>query len=215
MVLQPTAYLLDEPFSDLDANLRDRMQTEVKKLQREVNKAMIFVTHDQQEALSLGDKIGVMNKGNLQQIGTPYEIYNEPANLFVAKFIGSPSTNIIESRLVENEGSVTISGDFFEYTLSNDIADEFRADVHEVTGKVLLGIRPEHLQLGVDDPVFESNIDVVEPQGPNDIVNLTVDGIELRALTAQGKVKNEDTSIGVGIREERLWLFRPDGTRIL
>ena len=113
MVMEPAAFLLDEPFSALDANLRDQLQTEVKQLQRQLDTAMIFVTHDQEEAMSLGDYIVVMNNGHIQQVASPHEIYNDPKNRFVASFIGSPSTNMLDCVVAERDGAIVLDGGFF------------------------------------------------------------------------------------------------------
>lgn len=210
MVMEPDAFLLDEPFSALDANLRDQMRTEIKQLHRRLQTAMIFVTHDQAEAMTLGDKIVVMQDGLVQQIAAPYEIYNEPANQFVAQFIGSPSANLIESTVEAGE-SVTLVNDLFELELTANQTTEIDTNEGQT---VTLGVRPEYLTFGSDKPLFNANIALVEPEGARDVVFLESDGYKLRATTDQGKTQ-EATSTGVMFDPEDIWVFDNAGERIL
>jgi len=210
MIMDPAAFLLDEPFSALDANLRDQMRVEVKKLQRELEKSMVFVTHDQEEAMTLGDRIVIMNEGQIQQIGTPHEIYNEPANQFVAEFIGSPSTNLLPCTLTDDDDGITLSHKTFTVRLTGDeAADLSKFDGQEVT----LGIRPEHLRLE-GEQLLSATVEVIEPHGDRDAVYLTTGDTELTALTTAGRITEEEASIAVDFDLERLWLFDADGERI-
>lgn len=212
MVMEPVAFLLDEPFSALDANLRDQMRVEVKKLQRELNTAMIFVTHDQEEAMTLGDKIVVMNDAHIQQVGSPYEIYNEPVNQFVAQFIGSPSTNLIDCRARNVGDGVELTSDFFTFTLTDDQANELSSFDGD---RVALGIRPEYLDLETADPLFTADISVIEPHGARDAIHLLVDGIELTAITPQHQVRRGQETVPVGFERDQIWLFDETGNRLL
>ncbi|MFC6863953.1 ABC transporter ATP-binding protein [Halomicroarcula sp. GCM10025817] len=209
MVMEPAAFLLDEPFSALDANLRDQMQTEVKKLQRQIGCAMIFVTHDQDEAMTIGDKIIVMDDGHIQQIGSPHEIYNEPESQFVAQFIGSPSTNIFESTLVDHGDGIALESDLFTKEIPADIADDLSTYVgHDVT----IGIRPEYLRLN-DETLFEADISVIEPQGARDVVHLETSGHAYRTTVMQGEIE-PNQSVSVSFDMDDVWLFDEDGERI-
>ncbi|ESP87064.1 ABC transporter ATP-binding protein [Candidatus Halobonum tyrrellensis] len=209
MVTEPAAFLLDEPFSALDANLRDRMRTEVKRLQRELERAMIFVTHDQEEAMTLGDTIVVMNDGDIMQQGTPYEIYNEPANRFVADFIGSPSTNFFSCVASPEGGRIAVESDLFRTVLDDSWPDELPEGE-----TVELGVRPEHFVLGGDDPLFEASIDVIEPHGPNDAIYLSAGGTEMTAIETQSRVDVTDSPLPVGFDEDHVWLFDGRGRRV-
>lgn len=210
MVMEPKAFLLDEPFSALDANLRDQMRTEVKKLQRQLGTSMIFVTHDQEEAMTLGDKIVVMDDAHIQQVGSPYEIYNEPENRFVAGFIGSPSTNMLDCEIDRTGDGVVLSSDAFDITLSGEAADS----ISELAGnQVTLGIRPEYLDINGDDPLFEADITVIEPHGSQDAVYLESNGTEIRAVTPQHTVERGQESVTVGFDPEEMWLFDESGER--
>ena len=211
MVMEPAAFLLDEPFSALDANLRDQMQTEIKRLHRNLETAMVFVTHDQEEAMSLGDKIVIMNDGRIQQVGSPYEIYDEPTNRFVAEFIGSPSTNMIDCVVERQDGEVTLSNETFSLSLPEEMADDLDSNDGET---VTLGVRPEKIN-PVPDGLFEAEITLIEPQGSLDTVFLTSDDLDIRALLEKGLVESENTTTGVDFSPEDAWLFGRDGERLL
>lgn len=211
MVMEPAAFLLDEPFSALDANLRDQMRVEVKKLQRNLETSMIFVTHDQEEAMTLGDSIVVMNNGEIQQKGTPYEIYNEPANKFVADFIGSPSTNVLQATANVTD-TITIETELFDIELETPPGTVDIDDGQRVT----LGVRPEHLSLSQETSSghFSAVVSVVEPHGQNDAVFLDVDGSEVRSVTEPDLVSGED-KVGVSINKKKVWIFDEKGERLI
>ena len=173
IVRKPKVFLFDEPLSNLDAKLRVQMRAEIGKLHTQLQATMIYVTHDQVEAMTMGDRIVVMNGGHIQQIDTPLALYNNPANRFVAGFIGSPAMNFIEGRLVRKDGLLFQSeSDRVVLPLPDSIAGE----VSGAAGKpVTLGIRPEDLYVGgahhVEGPVEDADfqLDVTEPMG-NEIV---------------------------------------------
>lgn len=156
IVREPKAFLLDEPLSNLDARLRVQMRTEIARLQKQLGSTMIYVTHDQTEAMTLGDRVAVLNKGQIQQIGTPQTLYRHPANLFVAGFIGSPAMNLLPaqitgSRLTSPIGVATVP-----------------QQMPVIDGRVVAGFRPEHLRqitsehARPSDLVFEAMVEVVE-----------------------------------------------------
>src|ERR687885_33150 len=117
LVREPKIFLMDEPLSNLDAKLRTYMRTEIKKLQKKIGITTLYITHDQIEAMSMADKIAVMNGGLLQQVGTPQQVYNQPANTFVAGFIGSPSMNFLECRLVRDSSTIHLESDSVSFKL--------------------------------------------------------------------------------------------------
>ncbi|HKJ60172.1 MAG TPA: ABC transporter ATP-binding protein [Halobacteriales archaeon] len=211
MVMEPAAFLLDEPFSALDANLRDQMQTEVKHLQRRLETGMVFVTHDQSEAMTLGDKIVVMDDGRIQQIGSPYQIYNEPENRFVAEFIGSPSTNFLDCEVETGDGTATLSTALFSKALTPTQREELAEANPEPSA---MGIRPEYLELTADDGLLEVEVTLVEPKGSEDVVYMRSGDRELRATTEQGAVESGMTT-AVDFDVENVWLFDGDGGRLL
>jgi ABC-type sugar transport system ATPase subunit len=165
LVREPSVFLLDEPLSNLDAKLRVQMRAELKRLHARVDVTTIYVTHDQVEAMTLGDRIAVMSNGKLQQLGEPQELYDAPTNLFVAGFIGSPPMNLIRGRV--DGGRVT----------AGDLAFD-RAGVPN--GEVAVGVRPESLVPGSDAlPSFEFLVDVVEPLGDEVVVHGSTSGMHV------------------------------------
>ncbi len=168
IVRQPKVFLFDEPLSNLDANLRVQMRTEISRLHRQLQSTMIYVTHDQIEAMSMGDRIVVMKDGIVHQVDTPLNIYHNPANKFVAGFIGSPTMNFIQGTIVQN-GSLKFMQERSNFSLP------IVPDMHEklksrIKSQITLGIRPEHIHArkpaSVDTVAsFKANIEVVEPVG--------------------------------------------------
>ncbi len=155
IVRNPKIFLFDEPLSNLDAKLRIQMRLEIKKLQQKVGVTSIFVTHDQTEAMTLADKLAVINNGVIEQLATPIEIYNNPKSLFVAGFIGSPQMNFIDGELKNN----TLSAEGFEI---KNVKSDFNGDI-------ILGIRPEHLSQS-DNGLINLNVDLVEQLGSDNLV---------------------------------------------
>jgi multiple sugar transport system ATP-binding protein len=180
IVRKPRVFLMDEPLSALDAKLREALRTELKNLQMGLGATFLFVTHDQIEAMSMGDKIGVLNHGNLVQTGTPYEIYNNPLNTFVARAVGSPPMNLLEGRLVS--GRAVIAPASFELPYDGG-ARPGGAD-----GRPLVfGIRPEDIVLEAGAPV-EARVHDVENHGVEKIVTLRV-GDHLLHATAPARTE--------------------------
>jgi multiple sugar transport system ATP-binding protein len=212
MVMEPKAFLLDEPFSNLDANLRDQMQTEVQKLHRQLNTTMVFVTHDQEEAMTLGDKIVVLNDGSVMQVGSARDIYDDPANEFVAQFIGSPSTNFFEGTVETRDGDLAIVTEQFEIPMSP--AQRERFDGESGTG-VSVAIRPEYVTIESERALFEADVTLVEAQGARDTVHLSADGIEFRCVTDKSEISDEIGLTNVDFETEEVWLFSDDGRRLL
>jgi len=185
IVRKPLVFLFDEPLSNLDAKLRVQMRTEIKKLHLRLQTTMIYVTHDQVEAMTMGDRIVVMKDGIIQQIDTPLNLYNRPTNRFVAGFIGSPSMNFLEGTFLQNkdnglifdEGSVTI-------TISQRYEEQLQ---HHVGKKVIFGIRPEdifdpRLSEGAEEKShIRAGVEVVEPMGNETLVYLSTNTSSLVA----------------------------------
>ena len=166
IVRDPEVFLMDEPLSNLDAKLRSEMRTELQRLQDELDVTTMYVTHDQTEAMTMGDRIAILDAGELQQVATPLECYHEPANQFVAGFIGDPSMNFFD---VERDGE-TLAGPVFDYPLSQSTLD----DVGDVTD-LTLGVRPEDISLAGGAPgehTFSTVVEVVEPMGDENTVYL-------------------------------------------
>ncbi|MCD2199500.1 sn-glycerol-3-phosphate ABC transporter ATP-binding protein UgpC [Halobacterium sp. KA-4] len=169
IVRDPEVFLMDEPLSNLDAKLRAQMRTELQRLQDDLGVTTIYVTHDQTEAMTMGDRIAILNDGRLQQISTPLECYHKPANKFVAGFLGEPSMNFFDVTLQDG----VLRGDSFEYPISSDV----QANLGDTTDLVL-GIRPEDIELvesASGDHDFETVVDVIEPMGDENTVYLQFD----------------------------------------
>jgi multiple sugar transport system ATP-binding protein len=157
IVREPQAFLMDEPLSNLDAKLRVQMRAEVSKLQRDLGVTTIYVTHDQTEAMTMGDRVAVIKKGELQQIDAPQFLYDHPANLFVAGFIGSPAMNMVEADLVREDGNLSVSFGSTKLAVGDEILSE-RPGVRAYEGKkVILGIRPENMEDAAIMPDFPSD----------------------------------------------------------
>jgi multiple sugar transport system ATP-binding protein len=178
IVREPQAFLMDEPLSNLDAKLRVEMRAEIARLQRDLRVTTIFVTHDQVEAMTLGDRVVVLRDGLLQQFDKPQQLYDHPANLFVAEFIGSPSMNLVEAGLERQNGSMVAS--FGEHRLTLDgQAFEKRPDLRSYDGRrVILGIRPEDLEDAAFSPDAASRIaasvDIREDMGSEVFVHFAI-----------------------------------------
>ena len=172
---RPKIYLFDEPLSNLDAKLRVEMRTEIKLMHQRLKTTTVYVTHDQIEAMTLGDKVAVMKDGIIQQFGTPQQIYNDPANQFVASFIGSPPMNFIPVRLARQDGRLLALLDSGQARCELPLGGA--ADALEGR-EIILGIRPEQIALGAADgnglPAIRAEVQVTEPTGPDLLVFVTL-----------------------------------------
>jgi multiple sugar transport system ATP-binding protein len=176
IVREPAAYLMDEPLSNLDAKLRVQMRTEVARIQQRMETTTVYVTHDQTEAMTLGDRVAVMRAGEIQQVDTPMELYNNPKNLFVAGFIGSPAMNFMPA---------TIEGEALKLPMIEvKLSEEERGRIGEASGDLIAGIRPEHFEdiEQVDDSArgrgttFKTTIDVLESMGSELYAHFSLEG---------------------------------------
>ena len=165
IVRSPKVLLMDEPLSNLDAKLRNQMRAEIIKLREKIDTTFIYVTHDQVEAMTLGDRIVIMRDGYIQQIGTPQEVFNHPANLFVAGFIGMPQMNFYDAELVLEDGQYAVVLDGAKVTLPEEKQAKLKAN-GAVAGPITLGVRPEHLILSGDEgSMIHGTVDVSEMMG--------------------------------------------------
>ena len=162
IVRKPKVMLMDEPLSNLDAKLRNQMRAEIIKLREKIQTTFIYVTHDQTEAMTLGDRIVIMKDGFIQQIGTPQEVFNHPYNLFVAGFIGTPQMNFFDAKLVKNGGKYAVKLANLTVELSDEKQKALAAN-NVAEQEIVLGVRPEHITL--DDAGIESVVDVSEMMG--------------------------------------------------
>jgi len=201
IVRNPKIFLFDEPLSNLDALLRIKMRLEIKKLQRKMGVTSIFVTHDQVEAMTLADRLAVINNGVIEQLGTPIEIYNNPDSVFVAGFIGSPQMNFIDAELKNN---TLITEDF---TIPNFLSD--------FNGNVLIGIRPEHL-LPSKKGEINITIDLVEQLGSDNIVYGEMIGGKELCFRSPGNIGfNLGDESSLEIVENKYYVFDKNSGKIV
>ena len=206
LVKQPKLFLLDEPLSNLDAALRLRTRVELAQLKRRVDAAVIMVTHDQAEAMTLADRIVVMNDRRIQQVGPPMEIYSRPANVFVAQFVGSPAMTLLPAQLVD-------SGEFATLKLGDDSAVETRVPRTGLpSGELRLGIRPEAARVASGGATTKAKVELVERLGERSLVYARLaDGQPITAEdSAYSKVKMGD-EVPIAIEGGAAHLFGPDG----
>src|SRR5881409_4372733 len=183
IVRNPQVFLFDEPLSNLDAKLRVQMRIEIKKVHQKVRTTTVYVTHDQVEAMTLADRVVVMNHGRIEQIGTPNELYHKPATKFVASFIGSPAMNFIPCRLEDLAGKLHVRlTDRIAFPLPPARAARYQGVPR--TDKLLLGLRPEHIteakqhaEPGVE--TFDTVLDVTEPMGMETLIYFTMEGTQV------------------------------------
>lgn len=203
IVRDPSAFLFDEPLSNLDAKLRVKMRAEIKKLHQRLGRTSIYVTHDQTEAMTLADRIVVLNKGRIEQVGTPSELYEKPANLFVAGFIGSPEMNLIEGRI---QSGAFVAGQGLRLPLPHD------SDVRDRDG-VVYGVRPQHIAVGGSH--VKGKIQVVEPTGEAQEITLTVDGVDLITEIRDQPLFKPEQEVNLEIMTHKVHLFDAEsGARI-
>jgi ABC-type sugar transport system ATPase subunit len=209
IVRHPKIFLFDEPLSNLDAALRATMRVELARLHRRLNATIIYVTHDQAEALTLGEKIIVLHQGAIQQIGSAVEIYRRPANIQVAGFVGSPRMNLLEGEFEPQSGS------FAAGRLKLNIADLIGQPLARIAnGALIIGIRPEDLQPATGSEGFiRGELELVEDVGSDRFLHLLCDGVELIARAGKDVALKRGDLIGLNVDAGALHLFRA-GTRI-
>lgn len=193
IVREPNLLLLDEPLSNLDAMLRITMRSELKSIQRKLNLTTIYVTHDQTEAMSLGDEIAVLKDGVIQQSGAPKEIYNTPQNLFVAKFIGSPPMNILSDKLIKQINDKI------------NFLDDRKIEL------VVVGIRPEKIELVEKDKgIFNGRLKMLGPPGGDSLYYIEAEESEILAKTSELKQLTENDVIGLEFEKNDLTIFEKE-----
>jgi ABC-type sugar transport system ATPase subunit len=204
IVRQPQVFLFDEPLSNLDAKLRVQMRREIAALRRRLGTTTIYVTHDQVEAMTLGDRIVVMQEGRVQQVDTPLQLYRRPANTFVATFVGSPPMNLVA-------GAITPDGTAFrarEGSFALALSGAGRPDSLTPGRPVILGIRPEALQLGeAGAPRAAAAIEEIEPLGNETLVSLSSGGTQFTARVEGGAAVRRGESVGLAFPLEALHWF--------
>ena len=214
IVRHPRAFLMDEPLSNLDAKLRLQMRGELKHLQQRLGTTTVYVTHDQAEAMTLGHRVAVMNKGRLQQFDAPLEIYNRPANRFVAEFVGSPSMNFLDGELDLPAG--TFRAGELALILDESQADQLQRGDGEVRREVTLGIRPEHVQVSQTrhDGWQPASVYVSELMGNETFVVLEIAGKRIVARAAGDFRVETGSSVWIRVEITKVHFFDKSGQRI-
>ena len=199
LAMKPNLLLLDEPLSNLDSNLRLEMRSELKRLHQSLGCTIIFVTHDQMEAMTLATSIAVMNKGKIEQIAKPMEIYNNPKSLFVAKFVGSPQMNIINTDKDKN--------------LALCISKKLKIEMNKVKN---FGVRPEAIKLvQKNNGDIDATIETIQPTGADWIIGLNVSGKSMFLISSEPPIGKENDTIGITFKEEGCHSFDSNDLKIV
>lgn len=199
IVRQPSVFLLDEPLSNLNAKLRNQMRLEIIKLHRQLQTTFVYVTHDQTEAMTMADRIVVMDQGYIQQTGTPEELYRRPRNLFVAGFIGVPNINLIPCTVEREDGRA--------YARLGSCRVALPDGAPPLTGEAVLGVRPEDVRLCESQTELEATVELTEMAGSDSYVHLALGEIKMVAKCSSRLRFGEQARVGVRLPEEGLLLF--------
>ena len=202
IVRRPDVFLFDEPLSNLDAKLRNQMRTEIKRLHQKVETTIVYVTHDQVEAMTLADRIVILNLGNIEQVGSPDEIYSNPSNIFVAQFIGTPKMNILK----------ITDKDFLSNNEVKFLGNNIKFNEINLSKKnYYFGIRPEHFTISDDcEYKFKPQIDLTENLGNEKIAYIKIDGHDISA-----KIPTQNNTIDqIGFNTKNIFVFDEDGNRV-
>ena len=212
---EPDMYLFDEPLSNLDAELRVKMRAEIKKLHKRVKKTIVYVTHDQVEAMTLADKIAIMNKGRIQQFDSPSNVYENPCNLFTAGFIGSPSMNFIDVVIKKENGNFCV-----DFKNESDVVNTIQldgefTDLDQYVGKtVIAGLRPEHIQNGFRDASvsnelqeLDAKINIQELTGSDVFLYITLNDTDVIARVSPSGAKDDGENITLKVWAKKIIFF--------
>jgi multiple sugar transport system ATP-binding protein len=210
LVRDPRALLLDEPLSALDALLRLEMRAELKRLQRDLGRTLIYVTHDQVEAMSMPDRIAVLNEGAVQQIDTPEIIYHRPANRFVATVIGSPPMNFVPVAVDASNGALRLVHELFAVESKDAGRQNLRSGA-----SAFVGVRPEDVSIVASGQGIPAQVYATEPLGGETVVDITVAGRVMKALAPPTLDLAVDDSVGMSLDPKRLHVFDEAGTAIV
>jgi multiple sugar transport system ATP-binding protein len=205
IVREPACFLLDEPLSNLDAKLRVTMRAELKRLHHEIERTFIYVTHDQAEALTMSDRIAIMNLGKLQQFGTPDEVYYQPANIFVAGFIGSPPMNFVDGEVLHENSTTYFTRGPLRYELPPRLAQRLQERGQNTS--VTLGIRPETIGVSRTPPGIAGTVYVEEPLGSDVFLTVEVEKAHIIVRTEPEFRANFGEQVHLTFNPQKLYLF--------
>jgi len=212
IIREPDVFLLDEPLSNLDAKLRTEMRTELQQLQSDLGITTVYVTHDQVEAMTMGDRIAVMNDGELQQIDAPLELYYNPVNQFVAGFIGSPSMNFFEVKKDTADSTLTLNHDLFSIELFSN-----NGRLNQAPADLVLGLRPDSFTITEDSGSSTINtvIDVVEPMGESNYAYFSHEDQTYTVNLGPDELPAAGENVSFGFSEEDIYLFESQSTETM
>jgi len=203
IVRNPKVFLMDEPLSNLDAKLREELRAELKRLQIDLGATMFFVTHDQVEAMTMADRIAVLSKGNILQMGVPFEIYNRPKNIFVASFVGSPAMNFFDT-VIDKNRLIIIKGRF-EFQLGKEIMDKLKG----FQGKVRIGVRPEDVIISTSkkENYQKGMIYGLENMGMEKVVTVQVEDYLFKIICSADFESSINANIYIGFNQNKIHFF--------
>lgn len=214
VVRQPRLFLFDEPLANLDAKLRKTMRTEIEELQSELETTSAYVTHNQEEAMTIADKIAILDAGELQQAGTPDEVFNEPANTFVASFVGSPNINLFDGTIEQRGDEYQIHAEGFALTLPTDTFHQ-----EPMNDAVIVGIRPQDFTRAstdnVGETVIESSVNMIEPLGTEAVVHGESDNKALTATVSDYHRIDSDQPVAFAVDPRHIYVFDADTDELL
>jgi ABC-type sugar transport system ATPase subunit len=205
MVRRPHAFLMDEPLTNLDFKLRTQMRSELKRIQRELNETFFYVTNDQVEAMSMADRIAVLNKGTIQQVGVPWQVYEHPVNLFVARFIGNPQMNLVQCSLDINSLALVDSDGGWRLPVSDTFCNRIAAAGN--TDALLFGVRPEDVSISTDGSGIPGDVYVVEPLGDRNIYDIRVGAGIFKVKTSPTYWIQSGITVNLAFDMERAHVF--------
>lgn len=211
IAVKPKLFLMDEPLSNLDAKLRVSMRSELRKIHDDLGATSVFVTHDQAEAMSLADRIVVMDHGTIEQIGTPNEIYHNSSSMFVAKFIGMPPANFFDVKVIKEKNEIIIVGKGFKKVINSDLKTILQSKY--INKEVVLSIRPEDFIINGENSNIDAIIHFLEPQGSHAIILTDINGIEAKLTTNDINLKVKD-KIKIGLGDKFLLFDKQTEKRI-
>jgi multiple sugar transport system ATP-binding protein len=210
MVRDPSVFLFDEPLSNLDAKLRVQMRTEIRDLHQRIGATSVYVTHDQIEAMTMADRIVIMNNGVIEQVGPPLELFDNPANVFVATFLGAPSINLLEGKVVsdgEKLGVRLVDGSFIS-------VPDIKSPLEDTS--VLMGVRPHHLVVDPENGPIQATVKVVEPTGVETFVFSEFKGQEIACQVVRQAAPKQKDKIRLSPTKEGILLFdKTSGERVI
>jgi ABC-type sugar transport system ATPase subunit len=216
LMRQPNVFIMDEPISHLDTRLRSRMRSYIKRLHLDLGYTMLYVTHDQEEAMALADRIAIMNQGSIVQIGTPQEVFHHPVNMYVAGFVGEPPMNFLDCQAAQEGGSLQLAFNGNKLPLP--------ADIGESTGRkalprdVVVGIRPFYIDVAAERSVrhtLQASVFVVEPLGDSTVISVTANNTRMQVVTGPDSMVKGGDTLWLGLDPAHMLLFdRSSGLRL-